>query len=454
MAARNRAWRIVAGAIVWIALLWATWSGMGSLVLSEGTTISGDLAPALWRYTTGKHVRIDAVVGVNEGHEQGHILAALGDPVFVIAADGSYRQVGEIAAVGDFAGPDAMQLQWVRRVGILFYPEAPPLTAGARLVHYETPWTTEWILRTILPPAQRQKVLDDLRETFRLHQAQVVEALRPIAEESLIESLATVQAALPAAIRKHEQKLQAISARYQIDIVEKQLLPLVKEEIFPVAREKALPVANKMGRKMWDRVSLWRFGVRFLWDRAPGTDGEAVKREWERFLKEEAAPIVEAHTDEMMEAVQQIIAAAAKNPKVQAAFKNVVAQVVRDDELQAVVGDILRETVVENAELREVLRRHWTSPRAKAALAMANEKVEPLIIRTGDMLFGTRETGVTTELARVLRYRLLHKDERWFSLILPAEPAGGPAPLELPIIVGGEPPLHPFVDDRRRLTGK
>lgn len=454
MAARNRAWRIVAGAIVWIALLWAAWAGMGSLVLSEGTTIGGDLAPAIWQYAAGRHVRIDGVVGDNEGHDQGHILAALGDPVFVIAADGSYRQVGEVAAIGDHSGHDAMQLQFVRRIGVLFYPDAPPLTAGAKLVHYETPWTTEWIIRTILPPARRQQVLDDLRETFRLSQAELVEALRPIAEESLIESLATVQAALPAAIKKHEQKLQILGARYQIEIVDKKLLPLVKEEIFPVAKEKALPVANKIGRKMWDRVSLWRFGMRFLWDRAPGTDGEAVKREWERFLKQEAVPIVEAHTDEMMEAVQQIIAAAAKNAKVQAVFRDVVSQVVRDDELQAIVGDILREAVVENAQLRAVLREHWTSPRAKAALALANDKLEPLIIRTGDMLFGTRETGVTTELARVLRYRLLHKDERWFALILPADQAEGAAATELPIIVGGEPPLHPFVDDRRRLTGK
>ena len=43
--------------------------------------------------------------------------------------------------------------------------------------------------------------------------------------------------------------------------------------------------------------------------------------------------------------------------------------------------------------------------------------------RIGDMMFGTRHTGITPEFARVLRTEILDKDERWFLL----EPgAGGP----------------------------
>ena len=55
-----------------------------------------------------------------------------------------------------------------------------------------------------------------------------------------------------------------------------------------------------------------------------------------------------------------------------------------------------------------------------AAMRIANDRLQPTVTEIGKALFGSPRTGITPEFARVLRNRVLHKDERW--LILKSTP--------------------------------
>ena len=69
-----------------------------------------------------------------------------------------------------------------------------------------------------------------------------------------------------------------------------------------------------------------------------------------------------------------------------------------------------------NPRLRAVLEKHWRGPQAEQAFLLASQRLEPAVHQIGQILFGTPETGVTPEFARVLRNRILRKDRRWLVL--------------------------------------
>jgi hypothetical protein len=432
--------RIISGILVWAGLAALLYWSVTTQVMSQGRSIRDDLLPAIWSHAAGRHER--AELRMDES-----MWTAVGDPIFIIHNDGTFTQVGEITSIGDITGELARTGIYVRHGSATFYPNAPALTGGSRLTFYETPFSTKWIVDTMLPPERRKVVMDKVREAFETHSDEVLTALRPIVEESIKESLAIVEASLPEVLARHSEKMQGLGGKYQAQIIEKKLVPLVKEEIFPLAMERAKPVANTIGEKLWDRVSVWRFGVRFLWDKTPFADGDSVKREWERFLKEDAVPIIDAHSADLVGVLQSIVSDAAKNKKVQAVFRESIKEVIADRELQSIIWAILREAVLENPKVHAALDKHWGGPRAKAAFALAGDRLEPMVISVGDMLLGTKETGITPELARVLRYRLLHKDSRFY--VLESVEAGAGAteagPWVIDVKMGGEPKVHPFV---------
>jgi hypothetical protein len=49
-------------------------------------------------------------------------------------------------------------------------------------------------------------------------------------------------------------------------------------------------------------------------------------------------------------------------------------------------------------------------------MKMANGRLESTITRIGQALFGSPKGKITPEFARVLRNRVLHKDDRWLVL--------------------------------------
>jgi hypothetical protein len=251
--------------------------------------------------------------------------------------------------------------------------------------------------------------------------------LRPVAERSLRESLAILEQDLPAAFANHRPQLQAIGARYHQDIVEDELVPLVKQEIWPIVRRHGEPTANEVGSEIWQRVSLWRFGWRYVYDKSALPKKDLVDQEWQRFVEQEALPILQEHSDDFLRVVENSLKDTARNPQVRSVLRRNLVRMMEDPELQQVLGQIFREAVVDNPRLRESLERNWTGPEAQAAFQLAAERFEPTVRRIGDVVFGTPETGISPEFAQVLRNQILHKDRRWFLLTDSPPSAGKPA---------------------------
>lgn len=400
----------------------------------ERSIVQPHLAPQLWRYATVQPQVAELTFDAD-------CCARYGDPVFVIEGSKSVRQVGQVSKV--------VRTEAGLKGEAVFYSTAPRLRAAARLSFHQPPDSMEWVLRTMLPLEKRRQISAELTGAFEQHQAEVIRLLRPIVEDGLREAFAVVEADLPPAIRRRRPELEKLGGKYQREVVERELVPLVRNEIWPIVRRHAEPAATEVGREIWQRASVWRFAWRYAYDKLPLTDAQLLEKEFKRFVDEDAMPVLKDHTDDFIKVQQRILSDVAKNPQVRETVRSSLGKIANDPELQRITWEIIREVVVDNPRLKEVLDKHWHSDRTQRAIQATAQRLEPSVRRIGEMLLGTPEKGVTPEFARVLRNQILRKDRRWLVLKMDAEQDCLPRDARpiLRVSRGPTDALNPFVRD-------
>jgi hypothetical protein len=132
-------------------------------------------------------------------------------------------------------------------------------------------------------------------------------------------------------------------------------------------------------------------------------------------------------------------------------LKRSLSGLAADPELRQVLWQISREVLFDNRRLNAALARHWRSPEAQRALALAAERLDPAVRRIGRLVFQGDDGGISPEFTRVLRTRLLEKDQRFLVLEQAEPPDPPPAPAE-PIVLrvrrGSGDPLNPLATSR------
>ena len=435
--------RILVGVLGWVLAGFGLWRCVDSRLAAEGGATSR-LLPALWQYAVGTPSH--ALLKMSEP-----LHLAVGDPILIADPVVGVRQVGEVRSLSDPRTGAPARAATVAQAEALFYADAPAIDAGGRVTYYAMPESLSWVVHTLLPPERRRRVARELSAALEAHHREIFLALRPTIEQSLRDAYAIVEQDLADALARHRDELDALGDKYRREIVEREVLPLVKTEIWPVVRRHAEPAASQVGKEIWQQASLWRFGWRYAYDNIPLTDQDLVEKEWKRFVDAEAMPVLERHSDELVDVVQNIVTEALRNHEVQAGLKKSIAEMAEDPELQGLLWQITREVIVDNRRLASAVETHWTGPDARRALERAAQRLEPTVRRIGRMLFQSEDGGLTPELARVLRHHLLGKDRR----LLLLEPAGRRAdhdvssvPVVLDVCRASGEPIDPLASPR------
>lgn len=272
------------------------------------------------------------------------------------------------------------------------------------------------VIATLLPKPKREQLAQKISAAMRAHGKEISEAMLPLVFETVRQSLPVIESELSASLKRHDAEVEAIAARFREDIIQEQMVPLVRTEVLPVLRLHGREPAESIGREIWGKASLWRFGWRALYDSAPLPERELVREEWSRFVEQEVVPIVEDHLDEIAEAVEAILRDLAANEVLRERLGDVALQIVNDDEARDLLRTIVMEAIVDNERLRQVWVNVWTSPEAREKLRTAGERLEPVIREIGDEVMGTRREGIEPGFARVLRNQILGKDKVWITL--------------------------------------
>ena len=395
---------LILGITFWIAASAVGWIVLRSELAAQSSSISS-LSSSVNQWLTGKQ---DTFAGLSNEEFQ----VALGDPIFAEQPDGGYVQVGLVTNLNAPYSKDAFPLT---EIDVQIYDSAlQQYSDGFLLEYHTTPTSLDWVVKMMIPPERQKAIAKRIAEEWKVHQKEVVGELRPVLKNGLRTAMKAVEDELPSILRNHRDEFRNLGERYETDILKAEVVPLVKEEILPIIEEEALPVATDVGKALWKRVSLWAFTWRYLYDKTPLAKKETVKEEFQRFIDEEAIPELRSRSDQFIDVTEAIVKRSMENPRVKAAIKKNFKQVAEDPELQRVVWSVVREAVVENQTLRTELESYMKRHETKSAMSLAGARLEPVVREIGDMIFGSRETGITPEFSRILRAQILTKDRRWF----------------------------------------
>lgn len=350
-----------------------------------------------------------------------------GDPVFLQTVDG-WRQGGYLGRRD--SETETIQLVW-------YDDQIDP--RRCRLEFHHNAGRFDDVVQTLLPEEKRQRIKQRLSAAFRDHGQDITAAFRPVVEKSLRQSAPLLEDALKESIERHEDEFKAIGRRWEQEIFKARIVPVLRAEVLPIVREHGEPVAQEIGRELWDRASLWRFGWRALYDKSPLPEKDLLKEEWQRFVEGEAIPVFEAHMDDILEAQKKIFVDVSENERIRDEFEAVFKEMASDPEFQRLIKAVVREAVIDNRQLHAVWTANFKSDQARAAMELAGKRLEPIVREIGDDLFGTKQTGIDPDFARVLRNQILGKDKRWVI----ATPLAGPT--------GQEPPRSESPEPRKEL---
>jgi hypothetical protein len=397
--------RIIVGLVVWTALIAGPWLALRQAGLA---TQAEQTLSQLWHFGAGRCRTMPVEFAEPT-------LLAVNDPVLVVD-HGTLRQVGEVRTlyVDKQVTPD--RIGWVNSAEVFLYPTAPPNSSDTRITYRTTPQTLAWVAERLLTPARVEQMRRELEQALDEHRDEIAAVIVPTLERKVGEIVRVIEAELPPVIERHRAEIDALSIKYNRTVVQDRLVPLVKDQIFPLVRERAEPEVRAVGHELWQRVSLWRFGWRVLYDAAPLPDRKLTEREWQRFIDEEAQPILTRHTPEFLRVINEVLRDVSRNPEVQQAMRQSLDTLAADPELRQLVQAIFRETVTDNPRVKAEVQRQYHDPQLRDAVNRIADRLEPTVRNWGDMIFGTPHGGITPEFAQILRLQILGKDRRFLLL--------------------------------------
>ncbi|MCC9599220.1 hypothetical protein LOC67_01510 [Stieleria sp. JC731] len=342
-----------------------------------------------------------------------------GDPIFLAmpkeagSREMLFRQVGHVSAVAPQAGGD-VQLTWYESWSLgKANADSAVDPEQCQMFRYRSTGRLSEVVQTLLPPEKQALIRDRITKAMKQHGEELSRALTPLVEESFRRSLPIIENGFRDAVANHRGEIERLGRRWNQEMVQDRLIPLAKKEILPIVQKHGRPPAEKIGREIWDRASIFRFGWRAIYDKSPLPQKDLLRQEWQRFVDEDAVPILESHMDEIVVAIQRTVTDVTKNDAVRREAVRAAGELASDPETRKLVQVILKEAFVDNEELRQLWREVWTSEEANAALDLASERLEPVIRSIGDDLFGNEEQGINPDFARVLRSQILRKDRQW-----------------------------------------
>jgi len=152
-----------------------------------------------------------------------------------------------------------------------------------------------------LPERKRVQIAEEIVVTYQSYHAEILQALRPVIIGGLTDAMSVVEEDLARVLADRRDALEQLGSRYQDRVVEQELVPLVHDQVWPIVKKHGEPLANQVGAEIFERASLWRFGWRVLYDKSPLPAKDLTLTEWNRFVTDEAIPVLNSHREDFVE---------------------------------------------------------------------------------------------------------------------------------------------------------
>lgn len=309
-----------------------------------------------------------------------------------------------------------------------------------------------WLAAELLPPQQLEALSASLIERLAWQQPMLQQELEEVFVSAVRQLAPHFQQQLQKALRDQEEQLEALAAEYQQRIWQGRFLPVLQTELWPSLQHHLTPVATLIGRQLWERVSLWRFSWRLLYDQVPLPKRQLVEAEFERFLEQEAIPVLAANTEPLLEALGEVAIDLRESAKLRAVLRETLRELLDDPQLRQLLTSTVQRVSQDDGSLRALIDQELSS-RAAQRLRLRLERVlDPWLREAGARLLGDPDGGLTPQFAAVLRSQVLLKDRSWI-VIEPFEGEGAgvggerssAAALPIWLEPAGQPQRYPLI---------
>jgi hypothetical protein len=388
------AWRAVLGLAVWLGVIaWAVVGWQQNPSAEPLATTACEVVRFVVIPGESRLVRCEAGVAVKTG-----------EAIFELTADGSARLVGRMESTP--IGPKAV-----------FFAGMPfERLERSELRLHEADLSTASLMQMLLPAEKRSVLMSSLSRAWTEREAEILAAMEPAIAEMFGSVYPVAAEELEASAVRHWPDLEAVFMRHREQYLDVELAQLGRSVAWPMIREKAQPLTDRLAREIWQRVSVWKFGWRYVYDKVGLGDG-SLEKEWNRFVTSDAMPIIESHTGEFVELAYAIFEQMAVDPQFQETLRSAVARLVNDPEFQRIAGEMVKESLIDNARVREAVSAAWSTPPVQSAMKQVLKIVAPIIEESANTILSDGRGGPSRELVRVLRSGILGKDHRWWQFV-------------------------------------
>jgi hypothetical protein len=428
-------WTTWSGLAIWVALPLIIWTTIRAFVpfaaLSEGSQ-------RLWSQWSSRSARQTALT-------QEVLIVNYRDPVFRFDENEKPIRIGHVVSPTQIWAPSGTEVQ------VHVYDAAFPWSAGRLELHRPNKNLTR-VAEVMLTEERLERLQSILLQVRQQHQDEISAELAPLIRQAFLDLRPVIERELRTALADHRPELDQLAEKYRIEVVNQRLVPLVQSEILPVVQSHATPLMESIGAEMWQKVSLWRFAWRYVYDGSVGPTDKLVQQEWRRFLSDHVMPILQSHSNDFVDVQTRILQDLASNAEVKRAIQESVDDVVDDAEVWQVVRSVMAQAITNNAHVQQKLRDVLQSPQTQASLNRLGQRLEPHAVLIGQELFGTPQE-VNKEFALVLRHMILNKDEQWLVWVPHDSDANSisanpdPATTSIPLATAAELGMPPFFLD-------
>jgi hypothetical protein len=320
------------------------------------------------------------------------------------------------------------------RLEVEVFPEdARRFRSGVQADYFTVPGSAAWIVNTLIPAERVQHIRSLWKEFYLAERDAIAQTLWPVVKESLQEILAFYETEFPRVIHDNRPELDDLVARHRQGAFERDFMPSVRAVVWDFAQKRFEPMLTEVGRELWDRLPVWGLTWRYLYENVPFTRDDHVTERFNRFLTNDALPLMRARSGEVLKLVGEIFRDTVRDPRVAQSLKKVVGEVASDPDTAALIKKLSAELLLKNDRLRALVRERWEKKGLKEAVSAVGNRFEPLVHdAVNSIVLSEDGLKMHPRLSRVLRSRVLKKDGAWVLLA-----AGGEGRLEPGAVISG-----------------
>jgi hypothetical protein len=400
--------RTLVGALVWAALA----AGVVFAVSRRNPEEARPAYPAgkIWTYLVSAPDRVEILFPPGTP-------AFRGDPACVRRGTGLVT-AGQIRTVSREEKGTRIQIEF-------FDPPAEGLGPDSRFVAVPNPRTPAWVIDVLLPKSRKEELYGDLR-TFALeHREEIFEAFWTPVEGFLRDAFRILQEDLPAILESREAEIEALVDRHKKETFEPEILPVLKEEVWPLLEKRSEPLLEDVGNDLVAKVPLFDLGQAQVKDWIPLWGSDNVREVLRDFLRREALPAMQEHTEEFLALSKDVMVEITKNPRCTEALKKSLKALSEDPAFAGILRGVFQDLVAPEGRIFSAMRRRLADPAFLDRLNRLMEALGPTLNRAANrILLDDGGKAINPDLARVLRTQILWKDAAWIWI----EPGPGPAP--------------------------